>query len=78
MGDAPGALWRKADDRIKTTVFEIYNPHRAASVASLRLRLGIEAGAALDITTCNGRHRSLDFTDQFQGSLAMEFIHKNK
>ena len=55
LGDSEEAFRSRARDHIKASVAEIYSPPRVTKAATALSRLGIEPGAALDITTCDER-----------------------
>ena len=50
LGDSKEAFRGRARDCIKASVAEIYSPPRVTKAATVLPRLGIEPGAALDIT----------------------------
>ena len=62
LGDSEEAFRERARDYIKASVAEIYSPPRVTKAATVLPRLGIEPGAALDITTCDERGVPWDFT----------------
>ena len=64
LGDSEEAFRDRARDYINASVAEIYSPPRVAKAATVLPRLGIELGAALDITTCDERGVPWDFTKE--------------
>jgi len=53
LGDTRKGFRARAKTHTNTTVAEVYGPPRVTKAATLLPSLGIEPGAALDITTCD-------------------------
>ena len=65
-------------DYIKASVAEIYSPPRVTKAATVLPRLGIEPGAALDITTCDERGVPWDFTKEEMKRKAEKLLDETK
>ena len=78
MGDSREAFRQRAREHIKASVAEIYSSPRVTKAATALPRLGIEAGAALDITTCDERGVPWDFTKEEMRKKAEALIDETK
>ena len=58
----------------QATVAEVYSFSRITRVVTLLPRLGIEPGAALDITTCDEHGRPWGFSDPAMRSKAEQLV----
>ena len=55
LGEGRAAFYKRAKEHVQAFVAEIYSPPRVTKAATALPRLGIEAGAALGIMTCDER-----------------------
>ena len=78
LGDSEEAFRDRARDYIKASVAEIYSPPRVTKAATMLPRLGIEPGAALDITTCDERGVPWDFTKEEMRRKAEKLLDETK
>ena len=78
IGRHERSLSPESTRHIKVSVAEIYSPPRITKAATARPRLGIEAGAALVIATCDERGVPWDFTKEDMQRKAEVLIHETK
>ena len=64
LADVRTALRRRAKEYIKASVAEVYSPPWVTKTAAVLPRLGIEDGAALDLTTRDGKGVPWDFSKE--------------
>ena len=74
LGDTRNGFRARAKAYTKATVAEVYSPPRVTRAATLLPGLGIEPGAALDITTCDEHGEPWDFSDPAMRSKAERLI----
>ena len=78
MGDTRRAFSLRAKDYVKASVAEIYSPPRVTKAATMLPGLGIGAGAALDITTCDENGKPWDFSDLVMRGKADQLLDDTK
>ena len=78
LGDERGAFYRRAREHVRASVAEVYSPPRVTKAATALPRLGIEAGAALDITTCDEHGTPWDFSKEEMRRKAEQLIDFSK
>jgi hypothetical protein len=70
FGDTRKGFRARAKTHTKATVAEVYSPPRVTKAATLLPSLGIEPGAALDITTYDDCGKPWDFSNPAMRSKA--------
>lgn len=74
LGDTRKGFRARAKAHTQATVAEVYSPPRVTRAATMLPSLGIEPGAALDITTCDEHGKPWDFSDATTRSKAERLI----